>query len=65
MCTTNDDPTKSIHSLLISRVLSQIAYVDAIKEIKKIGRGKVLAEMSTAKAVNNLMCNSRLEKEGL
>jgi len=64
MYLTNDDPTKSIHPLLITRVFSQIAYVD-IKEIKKIGRGKVLAEMSTAKAANNLTCNSRLEKEGL
>jgi len=58
----NEDSMNSTHPLLISRILSQIAYSD-IKEIKKIGRGKVLAEMSTAKAANNLVYNSRLEKE--
>jgi len=39
-------------------------YAD-IKEIKKIGRGKVLAEMTTAKAANNLTNSAKLEKEGL
>jgi len=43
-------------------VESQIAYAD-IKEIKKIGRGKILAEMITA--ANRLTNNSKLEKKGL
>jgi len=58
-----EDPAKPLHPLLISRTLSQIAYAD-IKEIKKIGKGKILAEMATAKA-NDLTNNCRLEKEDL
>jgi len=42
--------------------LSQIAYSD-IKEIRKLGRGKVLVEMISAKAANNLVLSSRLDKE--
>jgi len=52
------------HPLLISRRLSQIAYSD-IKEIKRIGRGKVLAEMKSMKAANSLVQNLQLEKENL
>jgi len=48
--------------LLISRTLSHIAYSD-IKEIKRIGRGKVLAEMKSVKAANNLVQNPQLEKK--
>jgi len=53
-----------MHPLLISRTLSKIAYSE-IKEIKKIGRGKVLAEMTSAKAANNLVLNSSLTKDNL
>jgi len=53
-----------MHPLLISRTLSQIAYSE-IKEIKKIGRGKILAEMISANAANNLVQNHKLEKENL
>jgi len=59
-----EDPAELLHPLLISRSLSKIAYFD-IKEIKKIGKGKVLAEMASAKAVNDLTNNCSLEKEGL
>jgi len=52
------------HPLLISRTLSQIAYSD-IKEIKRIGRGKILAEMISANAANNLVQNPKLEKENV
>jgi len=61
---TNEDPSGPMHPLLISRSLSRIAYSD-IKEIKKIGRGKVLAEMNSAKSANNLVLNSDLNKENL
>jgi len=57
-----NDSVNLLHPLLISRTLSRIAYSD-IKEIRKIG--KVLAEVSTAKAANDLINNPRLEKEGL
>jgi len=60
----NEDLSSSpTHPFLISRTLSQIAYSD-IKEIKKIGRGKILAEMK-AKAANCLVQNPKLEKENL
>jgi len=59
-----EDPTKQLHPLLISRTLSRLVYSD-IKEIKKIGKGKVMAEMNSAKAANDLINDSRLEKEGL
>jgi len=59
-----NDPAKSLHPLLISRALSRIAYSE-IKEIKKIDRGKVLVEMTSAKAANDLTNNCSLEKEGL
>jgi len=59
-----NDPTKLLHPLVISRTLSRIAYSD-IKEIRKIGKGKVLAEMTSAKAANNLINSPRLQKEGL
>jgi len=52
------------HPLLISRTLSQITY-SYIKEIKKLGRGKVLVEMASAKSANNLVLNPRLTKENL
>jgi len=61
---TNEDPSSPMHPLLISRTLSRIAYID-IKEIKRIGRGKVLAEMNSAKSANNLVLNSNLDKENL
>jgi len=61
----SEDPNVGLaHPLLISRVLSQIAYAN-IKEIKKIGRGKVLAEMKSIKAANELVQDPRLEKEKL
>jgi len=61
----NEDPSMSpAHPLLISRTLSQIAYSD-IKEIKRIGRGKILAEMKSANATNSLVQNPKLEKENL
>jgi len=53
-----------VHPFLISNTLSQITYVD-IKEIKKIGRGKVLVDMNSAKAANKLTNNARLAQEGL
>jgi len=61
----NDDPSVGpMHPLLISRTLSQIAYAD-IKEIKRIGRGKILAEMNSFTMANNLVLNPKLEKENL
>jgi len=61
----NEDPLiGSMHPLLISRTLSKIAYSE-IKEIKKIGRGKILVEMTSAKTANNLVQNSNLMKENL
>jgi len=60
----NEDSLNPTHPLLISQSLSRIAYAD-IKEIRKIGRGKVLAEMHSAKAANNLVLNPNLEKENL
>jgi len=48
-----------MHPLLISRLLSQIAYID-IKEIKKI-----LAEMNSAKSAISLTNNVKLAQEGL
>jgi len=61
----NEDPlTSPTYSLLINRTFSQIAYSD-IKEIKRIGRGKILAEMISANAANNLVQNPKLEKENL
>jgi len=58
----DDDPTKSYY--IISLSVKQIAYSD-IEEIKKIGKGKVLAKMTTAKAANDLTNNVRIKKEGL
>jgi len=52
------------HPLLISRTLSRLAYSN-IKEIKKLGRGKVLVEMDTAKSANNLVLNPKLSEENL
>jgi len=52
------------HPLLISRTLSHIAYSD-IKEIKKLGRGKVLVELTSAKSANNLILNPKLAEENL
>jgi len=61
----SDDPSSSpAYPLLISRTLSQIAYAD-IKEIKRIGKGKILAEMKSAEAANSLVQNPRLDKENL
>jgi len=61
----NIDPQiEPMHPLLISRTLSKIAYSE-IKEIKKIGRGKILAEMTSAKAANNLVLNPTLLKDNL
>jgi len=60
---SEDLSSKPAHPLLISRTLSQIAYSD-IKEIKRIRRGKILAEMKSAKTANSLIQNS-LEKENL
>jgi len=51
---TDDASSGPVHSLLISRTLSQLAYAD-IKGIKRIGKGKVLAEMKSAKAANKLI----------
>jgi len=61
---SEDSNASSAHPLLISRVLSQIAYSN-IKEIKKIDRGKVLAEMKSIKAANELVQDPKLEKENL
>jgi len=61
---SEDSSSSPTHPLLISRTLSQIAYFD-IKEIKKIERSKILAEMTSAKTANNLVQNTRLEKENL
>jgi len=47
--------------LLINRTLSQIAYSD-IKEIKRTGRGKILAEMKLAKAANSSKSQAREKK---
>jgi len=60
----NKDSLNPTYLLLISRTLSQIAYSD-IKEIKKVRRGKILAEMTTVKATNNLVLNTRLNTEKL
>jgi len=61
----SEDPSSNpAHPLLISRTLSQIAYSD-IKEIKRIGRGKVLVEIKSVKAANSLVQNPQLEKENL
>jgi len=61
----NTDPSITpMHPLLISRTLSHIAYAD-IKEIKRIGRGKILAEMNSVNAANNLVLNPNLEKNNL
>jgi len=59
-----EDSPYPTHPLLISRTLSRIAYSD-IKEIKKLGRGKVLVEMVSAKSANNLVLNPNLPKENL
>jgi len=59
-----EDSLNPTHLLLISRTLSRIACSD-IKEIKKLGRGKVLVEMASAKSANNLVLNPRLAKENL
>jgi len=53
-----------MHLLLISKLLSKIAYAD-IKEIKKIDRGKILAEMLSASTANKLIDNPILEKKNL
>jgi len=60
----SDNSLNPSHPLLISRTLSKLAYSD-IKEIKKLGRGKVLVEMSSAKSANNLIFNPILAKENL
>jgi len=61
----NVDPTlEPMHPLLISRTLLQLSYAD-IKEIKRIGKGKILAEINSIKAANNLVLNPKLEKENL
>jgi len=61
----SEDPSIGpMHPLLISRTLSQIAYAD-VKEIKKIGRDKILTEMNSVSAANNHVLNPKLEKENL
>jgi len=62
--TADEAPSGSAYPLLISRTLSQLAYAD-IKEIKKIGKGKVLVEMKSAKAANKLIQDPNLEKHKL
>jgi len=57
----NSDPSAPMHPLLINRLLSQIAYID-IKEIKKIGRSKILAEMNSANSLTN---SAKLAQEDL
>jgi len=61
---TDEASSGPAHPLLISRTLSQLAYAD-IKEIKRIGRSKVLVEMKSAKAANKLIQDPNLEKEKL
>jgi len=61
---SEDSLVSPMHPLLISRALSQIAYAD-IKEIKRIGRGKILAEMNSYNAANNLVLNPKLDKDNL
>jgi len=62
---TIDDKGKvaSSHLLLISRLLSQLAYSEIV-EIKKIGKRKVAdkmrSEMRSASAANKLISDSQL-----
>jgi len=61
----HEDPNSGpAHPLMISRTLSRLAYSN-IRKIKRIGRGKILAEMKTVKAANDLVQNPNLEKEKL
>lgn len=51
---TNNDSSRNIHSLLISKVLSRIGFSDLL-EVKKLDREKVLAELNTKEAANHLV----------
>lgn len=50
----NSDLHAALHPLHVSRIISQIAYND-VSEIRKIGRGKILVELKSASAANNLV----------
>jgi len=62
--TADEAPSGPAHPLLISRTLSHLAYAN-IKEIKRIGRGKVLVEMKSAEAANKLILDPNLVKHKL
>lgn len=54
----------SAHPLLVSKLVSNIAYNDIV-EMKKIGRGKIMAELKSAKSANNLVSSSLLDANNL
>lgn len=60
------DAAKSIHPLHVSRIITGKVRDDKhIIEIKKLGRGKVLAEFATAEAANDIIASQNLASHNL
>lgn len=60
----NNASNQAAHPLLVSKLIANIAFNDII-ELKKIGRGKIMAELKTAKAANDLVTSNLLEANNL
>lgn len=60
----NNSNSEAAHPLLVSKLIANIAFNDII-ELKKIGKGKIMAELKTAKAANNLVSSDLLDSNNL
>lgn len=61
---TDAENTRSLHPLNISQIISIIVYSEFL-EVRKIGRGKILAELRGMEAANRLVSNIELSKHKL
>lgn len=56
--------TEAAHPLYVSKLIANIAYNDII-EIKKIGKGKIMADLKSHQAANNLVSSELLASHNL
>lgn len=62
--TKNNSNSEAAHPLLVSKLIANIAFNDII-ELKKIGKGKIMTELKSAKAANNLVSSDLLDSNNL
>lgn len=55
---------EAAHPLHVSKLIANIAYNEII-ELKKIGKGKIMAELKTHQAANNLVSSELLDRNNL